>query len=294
MNQPVSPEENLRAILNSPSYALAEEDLELLKHDELRPVRLQLELLKPEMTFRDHRISTTIVVFGGTRILEEEAARTRLDRARAAAEAEPENARAARELRVAERIAAKACYYEVAREFARIVSSGCQTEDRRECVIVTGGGPGIMEAGNRGAFEVGAQSIGLNITIPREQVPNPYVTPDLCFQFHYFALRKMHFLLRARAMVAFPGGYGTLDELFETLTLIQTGKMTRIPIVLVGENFWRGAMNLEYLAEEGTIDPEDLDLVTYAETAEEIWDHIVEFYGGHPLEKANLIAKTMR
>lgn len=275
-----SPEENLKAILDSPSYLLAEEDIELLKRDELRPARLQLELLKPELAFRENRIDSTIVVFGGTRIVERGIAEERLAEARRNLEAAPDDPELQRRVRRAERVLAKSDYYEVAREFARIVSGTCQLGGVRELVIVTGGGPGIMEAGNRGAFEIGAQSIGLNITIPREQVPNPYITPQLCFQFHYFALRKMHFLMRARAMVAFPGGYGTLDELFETLTLIQTGKMDRIPIVLVGRTYWSRLIDFEYLVEEGTIDPEDAELMAYADTAEEIWDRIRDFHGG--------------
>jgi hypothetical protein len=171
-------------------------------------------------------------------------------------------------------VVAKAPYYEVAREFASLVSNRCQVDGKRTNVIVTGGGPGIMEAGNRGAFEAGAKSIGLNITLPREQVPNSYITPELCFQFHYFALRKMHFLMRARAMVAFPGGFGTMDELFETLTLVQTGKIKPFPIVLVGRDFWTQAVNWQYFVDEGTIAPKDLDLFTFADTAQEIWSAV--------------------
>jgi hypothetical protein len=276
----VSPEENLRAILESPSYTLAEEDLEFLKRDALRPARLQLELLKPEMTFQEQNVHSTIVVFGGTRIVNEERARERLAHWEEQHRRNPGDEETARRLRVARRVLDKARYYEVAREFGRIVSTRCQREGLKEWVVVTGGGPGIMEAANRGAFEVGAKSIGLNITIPHEQVPNPYITPELCFQFHYFALRKMHFLMRARAMVAFPGGFGTMDELFETLTLIQTGKIHGIPIILVGKEFWTRLVDWDFFVEEGTIDVKDLGLFRFAETAEEIWTRIERFYDG--------------
>ena len=180
-------------------------------------------------------------------------------------------------LATAERILAKSHYYDVAREFGRLVGKVANA-GRPRVVVMTGGGPGLMEAANRGAFDVGARSIGLNIELPHEQYPNPYVTPDLCFRFHYFALRKLHFLLRAKALVSFPGGYGTLDELFEVLTLIQTRKIKPIPVVLVGEHFWRRAVDFDYLVEEGVIDREDRELFWFAETAQEIWDGIVRWY----------------
>jgi uncharacterized protein (TIGR00730 family) len=270
-DKPATPEENLKAILESPSYILAEEDVAFLKRDELRPARLELELLKPELTFQEHDIHSTVVLFGGTRILEAARADERIQELEKELEGDPGNPEIEGRLAVARRIRAKSPYYDVARDFARLVSSRCQIEGRRTNVIVTGGGPGIMEAGNRGAFEAGAKSIGLNITIPREQVPNAYITPELCFQFHYFALRKMHFLMRARAMVAFPGGFGTMDELFESLTLIQTGKMKPIPIVLVGREFWTKAVNWRFFVDEGTIAPHDLALFSFADTPEEIW-----------------------
>jgi len=278
-----TPEENLKAILASSSYTLAEEDTALLKAKETRPTRMQLELLKPELVFQEQGIRTTIVLFGGTRIVCEEDAEKKVADAETELAGAPDDTGLQQKVSIAKRILAKAHYYEVAREFARIVSERTQGQGINELVIVTGGGPGIMEAGNRGAWEVGAKSIGLNVTIPREQVPNSYITPELCFQFHYFALRKMHFLMRARAMVACPGGYGTLDELFETLTLIQTGKMRRIPIILLGREFWSRVVDFDFLVAEGTINPEDLELVTYAETADEIADQITEFYG-HNLE----------
>jgi len=205
-------------------------------------------------------------------------AERRLAEAEEKAAATPGDEAAQRAVDVARRVLAKSRYYDEAREFGRLVSSTCQKDGRCDFVVVTGGGPGVMEAANRGAFDIGARSLGFNIVLPHEQVPNPYITPGLCIHFHYFALRKMHFLMRARALVAFPGGFGTLDELFETLTLIQTGKMEPVPIVLFGREFWERAINLEYLVEEGTIAPQDLRLVTYAETALEAWETIVRFH----------------
>ena len=190
-----------------------------------------------------------------------------------------------RRLAIAERVLAKSHYYEVAREFGRLVGRAGERGTQARMVVVTGGGPGVMEAANRGAYDVGAKSVGLNITLPHEQYPNPYVTPGLCFQFHYFALRKLHFLLRARALVAFPGGFGTFDELFETLTLVQTRKIKPVPVILVGEDYWRQAVDLEFLVAEGVIDPEDRELLWFAETAQEIWDGILHWYqlAGEPL-----------
>jgi uncharacterized protein (TIGR00730 family) len=223
-------------------------------------------------------VHATIVVFGSTRILEQDAARRKVERLRAEFERRPDDADLARRLAIAERILAKSRYYEVAREFGRIVGRAGRGPADSRLVVVTGGGPGLMEAANRGAQEVGADSAGLNIMLPREQRPNPYVAPHLSFQFRYFALRKLHFMLRAKALVAFPGGYGTLDELFETLCLIQTGKQEPLPVLLVGEAYWRGAFDPEFLVAEGTIDPEDLGLFWYAETAEEIWEGIQDWY----------------
>jgi uncharacterized protein (TIGR00730 family) len=267
----------IEALTASPSYVPAERDLSLLGRDEATSVRLLLEYLKPQIAFAEQDVRSTIVLFGGTRIVEPAAAARRLAEARAALDAAPDDAECARRLRVAERVIAKSHYYEVAREFARLMSDDSRG-DGHEYVIVTGGGPGIMEAGNRGAFDAGAKSVGLNITLPHEQFPNPYISPELCFQFRYFALRKMHFLRLAVALVAFPGGYGTLDEIFDTLCLIQTRKMKPVPVILVGEQFWRGAFSPEFLAEEGVIDPEDVELVSYAETAQEIRDRILGWY----------------
>ncbi|NJL29450.1 MAG: TIGR00730 family Rossman fold protein [Thermoanaerobaculia bacterium] len=281
---PTAPAQIAR-ILESPSYRRVDDDPDLLKRDELRPARLQLEYLKPDLLMRDWGVHATIVVFGGTRILEPAAACEKLARAKAALEAAPGDTTLERAVQVAERVVAKSRYYEEARELGRLVARGAGGPGDRRLLVVTGGGPGIMEAANRGAYDEGAPSIGLNITLPHEQFPNPYITPELCFQFRYFALRKMHFLLRARALVAFPGGYGTLDELFDALCLVQTRKIDPLPIVLVGEEFWRGVLDAERLAAEGVIDPEDVELFWYAETAQEAWDGILAWYKnrGEPL-----------
>ena len=231
----------------SPAYRLAFADPDFLMRDELRPVRLQLELLKPELLMSEYGVESTIVLFGGARIPEP----SRRDQART------------------ETLAGLSRHYEEARRLARLMTERSIASGHRRDVIVTGGGPGVMEAGNRGAAEAGGVSIGLNIVLPHEQTPNSFVTPDLCFNFHYFGIRKMHFLMRARAVVVFPGGFGTLDELFETLTLVQTGRMKRVPIVLFGEDFWRRIIDWDALAEAGTIADEDLELFRFVETAEE-------------------------
>ncbi len=215
------------------------------------------------------------MVFGSTRIVEPDAARARVAQLQVELDARPDDAQLGSHLRTAQAILAKSHYYSTAREFSRLVAA--ETTDDG-LVVMTGGGPGIMEAANRGASDLQAKTIGLNITLPHEQYPNPYITPELCFQFHYFAVRKMHFLLRARALVAFPGGYGTFDELFETLTLVQTRKMRPLPVVLVGESFWRRAFDVDFLVEEGVIDEEDRELFWYAETAQDIWDGLKLWY----------------
>ncbi len=265
-------------ILNSPSYRVAYKDTDFLNQPELRPVRVQLELLKPEMTLGQHGVGSTIVVFGGTQVVQEQEARAILDQAVKALQPDPDDLKKQREVLRAERRLAKAKYYDEAREFARLVSSTCQVDGQCDYVVITGGGPGIMEAANRGAYEVNAKSIGLNITLPSEQAPNPYITPELCFQFHYFALRKMHFLLRAKALVIFPGGFGTLDELFDALTLRQTGRMQEIPIILFGKEYWSRVIDFNFLADEGVIADHHLDLIDYAETAAEAWEKIGKFH----------------
>ncbi len=265
---------------------MAEQDLGFLARDEARGVRLQLEYLKPETLLAEHAIRDTVVVYGSTRISEPAAARRSVEALRQALETDPGNTILIRRLAVAERLLAKSHYYEIAREFGRLVGSSRDDDgSRSKLVIMTGGGPGMMEAANRGACEAGAKSVGLNINLPHEQYPNPYITPELCFRFHYFALRKMHFLLRAKALVAFPGGFGTLDELFDVLTLVQTRKIKPVPIVLVGEAYWRRAIDFGFLADEGVIDAEDRDLFWFAETANEIWSGILDWYDacGAPL-----------
>jgi len=273
-----NPQANLEAILNAENYRLAERDTDFLARPELRPVRMQLELLKPEMAFEENDIQSTIVAFGGTQIVDQAEATARLEEAQRQLETDPDNPHHQRALQRAERILAKAPFYEHAREFAQIVSAAAQKDNRCDYVIVTGGGPGVMEAANRGANEAGAKSIGLNITLPEEQNPNPYITPDLCFQFHYFALRKMHFLLRAKALVVFPGGFGTLDELFDALTLRQVGRMQTIPIILFGREYWERVIDFQFLADEGVIRDEHLDLFEYVESPQEAWNKIQSFH----------------
>ena len=269
--------QNLEAIVNSPSYRLAETDTDFLRRPDLRPVRLQLELLKPETAFEELGIHSTIVAFGGTQIVETEIAQASLQSAEKALAKKPGDPKLARSVERAKRIRDKSKYYDAARKFGKLVTLAGQKNDPYDYVIITGGGPGIMEAANRGAFDVNGKSVGLNITLPEEQHPNPYITPELCFQFHYFALRKMHFLMRARALVVFPGGFGTLDELFDALTLRQTRRMQEIPIILFGEEYWRQVVNFQFLADEGVIADEHLDLIEFAETPEAAWDIIVHF-----------------
>ena len=279
-----SPEDRLfsDAILASSSYIPADRDTDFMQREELRPLRLGLELLKPELIQKEQGIQSTIVVFGSARLQEPAAAEQALLTAEREAAEHPNDPLRQRQVVIAKHQQALSKYYDAAREFAGLVSSSCQVDGRCDYVIVTGGGPGIMEAANRGAADVQAKSIGLNITLPHEQRPNPYITPELCFQFRYFALRKMHFLIRAKALVAFPGGFGTLDELFETLTLIQTGKVTGVSVVLVGRAFWERLINWEFLVEQGLIGREDLGLFHYAETAQEAWDLIARNHGVRP------------
>ncbi len=284
-HRPKSPDEDpqaperVSAIMSSPSYRRADDDSSFLGTDGMRGVRLQIDYLKPELLLEEHGVQDTIVVFGSTRICEPGAARRKVDALAAGLAGSPGNRELARQLALAQRILAKSHYYEAAREFGSLVSQANARGGEQHGVIMTGGGPGIMEAANRGAFDAGAKSVGLNIHLPHEQYPNPYITPGLCFSFHYFAMRKLHFLLRAKALVAFPGGFGTLDELFEVLTLVQTRKIKPIPVVLVGENYWRRAIDFDFLASEGVIDQEDLELFFFAETAQEIWEGILHWHG---------------
>lgn len=259
----------------SPSYRLAYRDTDFLLRDELRPVRLQLELLKPEQILKERGIESTVIVFGSARIPDPERARERLKHAEDDAGRIPSGDQPARTVEIHRGLVANAKYYAEARRFSSLVARSAASRDDK-CVIVTGGGPGIMEAANRGAHDAGAESIGLNIVLPFEQKPNEYITPELCFQFHYFAIRKMHFLIRAKALVVFPGGFGTLDELFETLTLIQTKKIKPIPVLIFGEEFWKRIVDFNAMVEEGVISPGDLELFRYVETAEEAWEFIMK------------------
>jgi uncharacterized protein (TIGR00730 family) len=252
------------------AYRLAFTDTEFLLRDELRPVRMQLELLKPEMVQAAQGIVSTIVIFGSARILPADVAALRLSEAQQLGDAIV--------LRQAQMQVLMSRYYEEARRFSALVTQ--KSRDLETPIyVVTGGGPGVMEAGNRGAHEVGGKSIGLNIVLPHEQAPNPYITPELCFQFHYFGLRKMHFLMRSIGLVCFPGGYGTLDELFEVMTLVQTGKSRRRPILLFGRDFWTRLVNFDLLIDTGMISPQDVKLFHFVETAEEAWEVLAAEYG---------------
>mgnify|MGYP006267893027 CR=1 FL=1 len=270
--------ENMERILSSPSYSLAMEDHALLQRVEMRGVRMLLELGKPELALQADNIDSTVIVFGGTQIVDRTAAERRLFEARRAAQTAPADKRLKREVERCVKLLDFCRYYDAAREFARIVSIDNQCDDKRDYVIVTGGGPGIMEAANRGAFDVGCKSIGLNIKLPAEQQPNPFITPELCFQFKYFALRKFHFILRAAAVVLFPGGFGTLDEMFETLTLRQTHRMQPVPIILFGHDYWSKVIDFRFLADSGVIGDDHLDLFSYAETPAEAWQQILDFH----------------
>ena len=253
-----------------PAYHLAFQDMEFLLREDLRPVRFQLELLKPELLLDEAGVASTFVFYGSARIPAPDKA-----------DALIENASTDCQREIAERLKAKSKYYEEARQLARIASRvGPDAAGKRQFVVCSGGGPSIMEAANRGAEDEGAESIGLNIVLPFEQLPNPYVTPRLSFQFHYFALRKMHFLLRARAVAVFPGGYGTFDEMFELLTLIQTKKIKPMPIMLFGRDYWNRVVNFQALVEEGVIADKDLDLFRIVETAQEAWDYVCGYYPG--------------
>ena len=241
----------------APTYRLAFADPDFLCRDELRPLRLQLELLKPEMALTEAGVQSTVVLFGGARI------------------PDPDNKDQAR----TKTLAGLSKYYTEARKFAGLCTKACMENGNKEYVICTGGGPGVMEAGNRGAADVGGNSISLNIVLPHEQSPNQYATPELCFNFHYFAIRKMHFLMRAKALAVFPGGFGTMDELFEALTLIQTQRMASMPILLFGKEFWCKIINWEALADAGTISAEDLKLFRFVETADEAWEIMLNWEG---------------
>jgi uncharacterized protein (TIGR00730 family) len=264
------------------AYRLAFTDTSFLLREELRPVRMQLELLKPELVQQEQGIESTLVIFGSARIASPEEAQALLAQARTSGDALAMS-RAEQKLKLSH-------YYETAKAFSALVTQRTQHLSS-PVVVVTGGGPGIMEAGNRGAYEVKGRSIGLNIVLPHEQEPNPYITPELCFQFHYFALRKMHFLMRSIALACFPGGFGTLDELFEVLTLIQTGKCRRRPILLFGREFWSRLIHFDVLVETGMISPADVELFRFVETAEEAWQLLdAEYHFSQPVERTGDLA----
>ncbi|ADN09404.1 TIGR00730 family Rossman fold protein [Sulfurimonas autotrophica] len=275
----------IKTIMKSPTYTMAEEDMDFLNSYEARGIRLELDYLKPELKMKEYGVEHTIVVFGSARIVEKETAMKRLSTLQEMLQKKPNDRDLLHELYVAERMVGKSIYYDDARKFGQLVGkSGKSAEDCR-VTIMTGGGPGIMEAANRGAYDVGAKSIGLNIKLPHEQYPNPYITPDLCFLFRYFAIRKLHFLNRAKALVIYPGGFGTFDELFETLTLIQTRKTQKIPVVLIGKSYWDKAIDFEFLKDEGVIAPQDLNITIFADNADEAWKHILAWHKkqGNPL-----------
>jgi uncharacterized protein (TIGR00730 family) len=280
-----APVASARSLRGSPVYRQADRDLDFLGCDDTHAVRLQLDYLKAELLLERQGVKHTIVVFGGKRVVDAAAARRRAAALARRLAADPRNESLRRKSAVADRIVAKSRYYAMARELGRLVGRAGDSVERGRIVLMTGGGPGIMEAVNRGAHDVGAKSIGLNIALPREQYPNRYVSPELCFKFRYFSTRKLHFLRRARALVAFPGGYGTLDELFETLNLVQSGAIEPVPVVMVGEAYWRRVLDFDFLVAEGVIDAKDRELVSYAETAPQIWRTILKWHAanGTPL-----------
>jgi len=269
----------------SPSFKPAYKDSEFLLRDELRPIRVHLELLKPELLQQEAGITSTLVVFGSSRIPNRDNAERNLEEEKRKLAANPSDVRLSKNVDSAAKILEKSHYYEMARELGYLVTAAAGNEEALQPVIITGSGGGIMEAANRGAHDAGGRSIGLNIVLPREQSPNDYVTPELSFQFQYFALRKMHFLMRAIALVVFPGGYGTLDELFETLTLIQTKKVEPMPVLLFGEKYWKGIVNFEQLVEEGMIDQRDFESFQYVESPAQAWEHIQSYYAGKTISK---------
>ena len=270
--------EQIKAIISDPTFEIAEEDKNFIYSDEARGVRLQLDYLKAEVKMQKQGIDHTIVVFGSARIVEFDAAMNELKKIEKELEDSPHSETLLSELKKAESMVRKSIYYDEARKFGQLVGKSGKNPEDCHVTLMTGGGPGIMEAANRGALDVGAKSIGLNIDLAHEQFPNPYITPDLCFQFRYFAMRKLHFMQRAKALVVFPGGFGTMDELFEILTLIQTLKSPSIPVILVGKEYWERAINFEFLKEEDVIEPNDLDMITYADNAQEAWEAIIHWH----------------
>ncbi|XUW90501.1 LOG family protein [Burkholderia sp. M6-3] len=275
----------VRRLVENPTYLQADEDLGFLRRPEMCGIRLQLDYWKTEESLQRHEIRHTIVVYGSTRIPEPGNARRRVRDARRALQERPDARANQQALQVSQHLLELSRYYAAARELGRIVGSARRTGTLSSLAIVTGGGPGVMEAANRGAYDRRAPSIGLNIALPHEQQPNPYITPDLCFRLHYFAIRKLHLLERAQAAVFFPGGFGTCDELFEVLTLLQTKKIRPLPVVLVGESYWRRAIDFAFMVAEGMISPEDTELFLFSETAGEIWSAIVAWHEKHRADR---------
>ena len=267
-------EKNLNLILDSNSYKLAQEDINLLRSDEMRGVRMLLEITKPELVLEEQNIISTIIIFGGAQIVEESSTQIKIKEVKNSLQKHPKSSVLKRRFKKLKNLLSISHYYESAKEFSRLASVNNKDEKYNSHVIVTGGGPGIMEAANRGAFESNCKSIGLNIELPNEQFPNSFITPGLCFKFNYFALRKIHFVMRSVAAVFFPGGFGTLDELFELLTLRQTGMKSEIPIILFGRKYWNNLINFDFLADFGLISEEDLKIFKYADTASEAWEII--------------------
>ena len=265
---------NLNLIINSDTYKLAHEDIGLLTRNEMRGVRMLLEITKPDLILEENKILSTIIIFGGSSIAEKSKTKERIENIKKLIKKNPSSTLLKRNLKRLENLLLMSHYYQSARDFSKLASTNNQNKKCNSNVIVTGGGPGIMEAANRGAFEANCKSIGLNISLPNEQIPNAFITPGLCFKFNYFALRKMHFVMRSVAAVFFPGGFGTLDELFEVLTLRQTNMKNKIPIILFGKEYWDKVVNFEYLANLGLISDEDLNLFEYADTALEAWEII--------------------
>ncbi|GIT97866.1 LOG family protein [Sulfurovum sp. TSL1] len=270
--------QQIRAIVNDPSYEIAEEDKNFIYTNEARGVRLQLDYLKAEVKMQKQGVDHAIVVFGSARIVEFDVAIKALKKIEKELENSPHSEALLIALKKAESRVRKSHYYDEARKFGQLVGQSGKTPEDTHVTVMTGGGPGIMEAANRGASDVGAKSIGLNIELSHEQFPNPYITPELCFQFRYFAMRKLHFMQRAKALVVFPGGFGTLDELFEVLTLIQTKKTPPIPVILLGKEYWNRMIDFEFLQEEDAIAPHDLDIVMYVDNAEEAWHAIIQWH----------------
>jgi len=268
----------VKKLIESPNYKLAEEDVDFLQSDDTRSIRLELDYLKAELIMKKMGIKHTIVVFGSARIMEQKTAIKKLKEVQKRVEKNPTDKKLLHDLLVAERMVEKSKYYDDAREFGRLVGKSGKGPQDSSVVIMTGGGPGIMEAANRGAYDVGAKSVGLNIDLPHEQYPNPYISEELCFRFHYFAIRKLHFLQRAKALVIYPGGFGTFDELFETLTLVQTQKTDPIPVVLIGKEYWQKAVDFDFLKDEGVIDCYDLEIFSIKENAKEAWEYILNWH----------------